>query len=128
MVLSIIVVALLKNLLRVIIITVHCIMLFFPINITKIWLVQLLSVYLQHRLIFIVELSVFIVMDKKQKQELLKGLNEYYANYRELLRESDIQENTVEINGLTHIQVDCSAEEWIKSVGGVNIEDIKWQN
>ena len=128
MVLSIIVVALLKNLLRVIIITVHRIMLFFPINITKIWLVQLLSVYLQHRLIFIVELSVFIVMDKKQKQELLKGLNEYYANYRELLRESDIQENTVEINGLTHIQVDCSAEEWIKSVGGVNIEDIKWQN
>ena len=67
-------------------------------------------------------------MDKKRKQELLKGLNEYYANHRELLRESDTQENTVEINGLTHIQVDCSADEWIKSVGGVNIEDIKWQN
>lgn len=62
------------------------------------------------------------------KQELLKGLNEYYANHRELLIESQTIENTVEINGLTHIQVDSSAEEWIKSVGGINIEDIKWQN
>ena len=67
-------------------------------------------------------------MNKKPEQELLKGLDEYYANHKELLRESNAPETTLEINGLTHILVDCSAEEWIKSVGGVNIEDIKWQN
>ena len=67
-------------------------------------------------------------MNKKQRQELLKGLDEYYANHKELLKESNTLENTIEINGLTHIQVDCSAEEWIELVGGVNFEDIKWQN
>ena len=67
-------------------------------------------------------------MNNKQRQELLKGLDEYYTNHKELLKESFSQENTVEINGLTHIQVDCSAEEWVKSLGGVNIEDIRWQN
>lgn len=63
-------------------------------------------------------------MNKKRKLELLKEQNEYYANHKELLKESNTLENTIEINGLTHIQVDCSADEWIKSVGGVNIEDI----
>ena len=66
-------------------------------------------------------------MDEKMKKELLEGLDEYYAKRTDLLKESNTPQKTVEINGITHIVVDCTAEEWIKSVGGVNIEDIQWQ-
>lgn len=66
-------------------------------------------------------------MDENKKKELLKGLDEYYANRTDLLTETNTPQNTVEINGLTYIQIDYTAEEWIKSVGGVNIEDIQWQ-
>lgn len=66
-------------------------------------------------------------MDEEKKKELLKGLDEYYAKRTDLFSESDTSQKTVEINGLTYIQVDCTAEEWIESVGGVNIEDIQWQ-
>lgn len=67
-------------------------------------------------------------MDEKMKKELLEGLDEYYAKRTDLLKESNTPQKTVEINGITHIVVDCTAEEWIQSVGGVNIEDIQWQN
>lgn len=66
-------------------------------------------------------------MDEELKRELLEGLDEYYAQRTDLLAESNTPQKTMEINGLTYIQVDCTAEEWIKSVGGVNIEDVQWQ-
>ena len=66
-------------------------------------------------------------MDEELKRELLEGLDEYYAQRTDLLTESNTPQKTMEINGLTYIQADCTAEEWIKSVGGVNIEDVQWQ-
>ena len=66
-------------------------------------------------------------MDEELKIELLEGLDECYAQRTDLLTESNTPQKTMEINGLTYIQVDCTAEEWIKSVGGVNIEDAQWQ-
>ena len=66
-------------------------------------------------------------MDEEKKEKLLKGLDEYYAMRTDLQTENSSPQKTVVINGLTYIVVDCKAEEWIKSVGGVDIEDIQWQ-
>ena len=65
-------------------------------------------------------------MDKETKKELLEGLDEYYSQRTDLLADNNLPQKTIVINGLIHIQVDCTAEEWIKSVGGVDIEDIQW--
>lgn len=50
-------------------------------------------------------------MDEELKRELLEGLDEYYAQRTDLLTESNTPQKTMEINGLTYIQVDCTAEE-----------------
>lgn len=63
-------------------------------------------------------------MDNETKAKLLKGLDEYYAKRTDLLKKP---EKTIEINGLIYTVVDCTAEEWIESVGGVKIDDIQWQ-
>ena len=65
-------------------------------------------------------------MDEETKKELLEGLDEYYAQRTDLLTGNDLAQKTIVINGLIHIQVNCKAEEWIKSVGCVDIEDIRW--
>ena len=65
-------------------------------------------------------------MDEETKNKLLEGLDEYYAQRTDVLTGNDLLQKTIKINGLIHIQVDCTAEEWIKSVGGVDIEDIQW--
>ena len=65
-------------------------------------------------------------MDEETKKELLEGLDEYYAQRTDLLTGNDLPQKTIVINGLIHIQVNCTAEEWIKSVGCVDIEDIRW--
>ena len=61
-------------------------------------------------------------------EELLKGLDEYYSNRKDVLNEQSQNQKTIVINGITHIAVDSTIEEWAKSVGAVNIEDIQWQN
>ena len=66
-------------------------------------------------------------MDEKKKKELLEGLDEYYAKRRNLDTEINASQKTVEINGFTHIVVDSTIDEWAKSVGAVDIEDIQWQ-
>lgn len=65
-------------------------------------------------------------MDEKTKKELLEGLDEYYAQRKDLMIDKNLPQKTIVINGLTYIRVDCTAKEWIKSVGGVDIEDIQW--
>ena len=66
-------------------------------------------------------------MDENKKKELLKGLDEYYTKRTDLLTESSTSQKTVEINGFTHIVVDSTVDEWAKSVGAIDIEDIQWQ-
>ena len=66
-------------------------------------------------------------MDSKKKKELLKGLDEYYAKRTDLLTECDSLQETIEINGFTHIVVNTTIDEWAKSVGAVDIEEIQWQ-
>ena len=65
-------------------------------------------------------------MDEQMKKRLFIGLDEYYAHRTDLMAENNTPQKTVEINGITHIVVDCTAEEWIQSVGGVSIDDIRW--
>jgi hypothetical protein len=66
-------------------------------------------------------------MNEITKKKLLKGLDEYYAKRKDLLSETTTPRKTVKINELTYTQVDCTAEEWIESVGGIKIDDIQWQ-
>ena len=54
-------------------------------------------------------------MDEKKKKELLEGLEEYYAKRTDLKIDKCTPQKTVVINGLTHIVVDCTIDEWTKS-------------
>ena len=61
-------------------------------------------------------------------EELLKGLDEYYSNRKDVLNEQSQNQKTIVINGITHIAVDATIEVLAKSVGAVNIEDMQWHN
>ena len=60
-------------------------------------------------------------------EDILNGLDEYYSKRRDLLVEQKQPQRTIEINGIVHIAIDSTIEEWAKKVGAVNIDDIEWQ-
>lgn len=64
-------------------------------------------------------------MDENKKKELLKGLDEYYANRRDILNESD-DSQIVEINGLKVRKINGTIEDYAREHNLVNIQDVQW--
>ena len=60
--------------------------------------------------------------------DILQGLDEYYSKRKDLQVEQNQPQRTIEINGIIHIAIDSTIEEWAKKVGAVDIDDIEWQN
>lgn len=65
-------------------------------------------------------------MTEEKKKQILKGLDEYYANRKDVLSE-DINQEIVMIDGLPHIRVHMSTEEFCKKNNLIDINDIQWQ-
>ncbi len=64
-------------------------------------------------------------MDEKKKKRLLDGLDEYYANRRDILNESD-DSNIIEINGLIVRKISGTIADYAREHNLVNIQDIQW--
>lgn len=64
-------------------------------------------------------------MNEEKKRELLKGLDEYYANRRDILNESN---NTpiIEINGLKVRKINGTIADYAREHNLVNIQDVQW--
>ena len=64
-------------------------------------------------------------MDKKTKKKLLEGLDEYYANRRDVLNESD-ESQIIEIDGLRVKKISGTISDYAREHNLVNIQDIQW--
>lgn len=62
-------------------------------------------------------------MTEYEKEQLLAGLDEYYASRTDLQNDGNSNERTKVINGLTYVVVNMSTEEWAKENGAIPIED-----
>lgn len=62
---------------------------------------------------------------KTRKKELLKGLDEYFANRRDLLNESD-ESQIIEINGLKVRKINGTIADYARGHNLVNIQDVQW--
>ena len=64
-------------------------------------------------------------MDEKKTEELLKGLDEYYANRRDVFDESN-DSQIIEIYGLKVRKINGTIADYARGHNLVNIQDVQW--
>lgn len=64
-------------------------------------------------------------MTNERKEYLLRGLDEYYKNRKDILME-DAGNEVVEINGILATKIPCTFEEYAKKNNLINAHDIIW--
>lgn len=64
-------------------------------------------------------------MTEDKKQFLLRGLDEYYANRKDISSESD-DSQIVEVNGLKVRKIKGTIEDYAKEHNLVSVESIQW--
>ena len=69
------------------------------------------------------ECLILLKMTEYEKEQLLAGVDEYYASRTDLQNDGNSNEKTEVINGLTYVVVDMSTEEWAKQNDAIPIEE-----
>ena len=64
-------------------------------------------------------------MNNERKDYLLRGLDEYYKNRKDILTEGKNKE-VIEINGIRMTKIPCSFEEYAKKNNLINSHDVTW--
>lgn len=66
------------------------------------------------------------MLSEKEKQEMLKGLDEVYARRKTYIIENENPQDYVIINGIRVRKIKGSFEDYAKTNGLINAKDIEW--